>query len=231
MTWFWGFLILFFVLMAISLGIAYAAGKSMLGREAIQRNLRYALLWIFLGFAIGLIIPLFGKYALLVFKAIQILYVVGLSGWLISWLFRRNKAGSLLLDTGRTLQNNLLLGCGLLEIVLMGFLTLAELPRYFGLNSKAFDLIFWWSFPVLFIALGLSKLEFRANGICCMLSFIPWERIRSYTWDRSKPSTLTIRIKREFPLFLGFMSILVPTNYRDAVSQLLSEKLPNKSLG
>jgi hypothetical protein len=233
MTWIWGFLIFFLALMTISVGIGYAIAAGMIGREAAQRNLHYALPWLLLGIAIACLIPLLGKYGWISFFT---LYTVGISIWLLSWFFRKQEAGVLLLDIGKTAQNKLLFWVGLFEVAVAGFMTWLffeqvsmGLPQYSSLGTEVSKLAFWWSFSIFFMLLGLSKLEFRENGICFMFSFIAWQRIKSYDWEQSKPNTLTIRFEPRYPLFPGFMSMSIPAKHRDAVSHVLNERLPDKS--
>jgi hypothetical protein len=236
MTWFWGFLIFFLVLMAISLGVGYAIAEEMIGREAAQRNLRYVLPWLLFGFAIAFLISLFGKYG---WVSLYILYAVGIIIWLLNWFFQKQEAGVLLLDIGKNAQNKLLFWVGLLDVAVAGFMTWLffeqvsrGLPQYSSLGTEASKLVFWWSFAIFFMLLGLSKLEFRENGTCFMFSFIAWQRVKSYNWEQSKPNTLTIRFKPRYPLFLfpGFMSMAIPAKHRDAVSHILNERLPDKNL-
>lgn len=234
MTWFLGFLIFFLVLMAISLGVGYAIAEEMIGREAAQRNLRYVIPWLLFGFAIAFLISLFGKYGWVSF---YILYAVGISIWLLSWFFRKQEAGVLLLDIGKNAQNKLLFWVGLFEVAIAAFMTWwffeqvsRGLPRYSSLEIEVSRLAFWWSLAIFFMALGLRKLEFREKGICFMFSFIAWQRVKSHNWEQSKPNTLTLRFKPRYPLLPGFMSMAIPAKHRDAVSHILNERLPNKNL-
>jgi len=234
MTWFLGFLIFFLVLMAISLGIGYAIAEKMIGREAAQRNLRYVLPWLLFGFAIAFLIPSFGKYGWISF---HILYAVVINIWLLSWFFQKQEAGVLLLDIGKNGQSKFFFWGGLLEVALAVYMTWLffkqvsrGFPQYSSLEMEASKLTSLWSFAIFFMALGLSKLEFREKGICFMFSFITWQKVKSHNWEQSKPNTLTIRFKPRYPLFPGFMSMAIPAKHRDAVSHILNERLPNKNL-
>lgn len=238
----WVPLIYFLVSTAMLLGIGYPADKGMLGREAAQRNLRYVLpLWGLFGLAITFLLPLFGKYDWVNFYIFNLVVVIGFSIWLLSWFSRKQEAGVVLLDVGRTTKNKRLLWVGLFEVALAGSMIFKQVLREFSPHSslvaKTSSLGFWWSFALnfmiiglSFIVLGLSKLEFRENGICFLSSFIVWQRVNSYNWEQSKPNTLTIRFKPRYPLFPPFMSMAIPAKHQDAVSHILKERLPEKNL-
>jgi hypothetical protein len=230
MTWFWGFLIFLVVLVAGPLWFGYVIAERMIGREAARRNLRYAIPWILFGFALAFTIPLFGKYGWVSF---YILYAVSISIWLISWFFRKQEAGALLIDIGRTSQNKFVFWIGLFEVAVAVFQTWLffmlisnGVPKYTSLELEISRLVFWWSVASFFVAIGLNKLELRENGICFMYSLIKWQRINSYAWELAKPNVLTIRFKPRFPLSPGFMSIAIPEKHRkDVVSHILDEQL------
>ena len=104
-----------------------------------------------------------------------------------------------------------------------------EIPESISLESEMFKLFCWWFFAVHFTATGLDKLEFRENGICCMGTFIRWQRINSYAWEPDKPNVLTIRFKPRFPPLPGFMSITISEQHKRVVGDILDERLPNKN--
>jgi hypothetical protein len=209
--------------------------ERMIGHEAARRNLRYAVPWLLFGFALAFTIPLFGRYGWVSF---YILYAVGISIWLISWFFRKQEAGALLIDIGRTSQNKFVFWIGLFEVAvavlqtwLFFMLVSNGIPKYTSLELEISRLVFWWSVASFFVAIGLNKLELRENGICFMYSLIKWQRINSYDWELVKPNVLTIRFKPRFPLSPGSMSIAIPEEHKkDVVSHILDEQLPGKSL-
>jgi hypothetical protein len=232
MAWFWAFLIFYVVVMAGSLGFGYIAAEQIIGGKAARRNLRYMFPWLLFGFALTTVLPALGKYGWISF---HLLYAVGISVWLIRWFPRKQNAGSLLQDIGRTSQNKFIFRVSLAAVAVSilqtwSFFTLIAkgIPEYVSLDLEMSKLIFWWSFASFLIATGLNRLEFRENGICFMYSLIQWQRINSYTWEPAKPNVLTIRFKPRFPLLPGFMSMAIPPNHRDEVSHILDERLPDK---
>ena len=232
MTGFWVFLIFFIVIMAIGLGRRDAIAKGMTGREAAQRSLRYVFFCSLFGLAMSLLISSLGKYSWVIF----FISPVGISIWLLSWAIRQQEAGALLLDVGKTSQNKLFFWVGLFQVAGAGFTTwlFSEqvsrgLSQYRSLDTQASILACYWGAAIFFMALGLNKLEFRENGTCFMFSFIAWKRVQSYHWEQSKPNTLTIRFKPRYFRSPGLMSMAILAKHRDAVSHILSERLPDKA--
>ncbi|MEM9977183.1 MAG: hypothetical protein AAF808_06090, partial [Cyanobacteria bacterium P01_D01_bin.2] len=81
-------------------------------------------------------------------------------------------------------------------------------------------------FAVFLLSAGLNRLELRENGMCFLYTFIPWQRMKAYTWEASAPNTLTVRIKPRLPLLSDCMSIRVPKACRDDVDQVLHTHIP-----
>jgi hypothetical protein len=228
---FWGVLIFLVVVGAGSLWLGSVLAERTFGREAANRNLRSAipllLLAFALGFPLGFVIFSLGRNGRISFF---ILSAAGMSAWLISWFFRKQAAGSLLADIGRNSQNKFMFWVGLIMIAFLVPLTWFSFPRSsISLETKSV-LVYLCSSASFNIAIGLSKLEFRENGICFMCSFTKWQKINSYTWESAKPNVLTIRVKPFFPLLPGFMSIVIPAKHKDVVDRILNERLPDKNL-
>ena len=241
MTGFWNFLIfsiLSTVLISILLKIKHEIAKGMTGSEAGLRNLN--ILFAILLTAIIFLSLFVGQYLLEEHSSIifPIFLTIGVNSWLLSWFFRKQAAGVLLLKIGRTLQHKIPFWLGLFWIALLSFATWGffddlsqhHYSSYADLVVEISFLAQYWSLAIWCLALGLSKLEFRNNGICFMFSFIAWQWIKSYTWKQSKPNTLTIRLKGRYPLLSGSMSMTIPTKHQDAVSHILNERLPDKNL-
>ncbi|MBD1862361.1 MULTISPECIES: DUF5673 domain-containing protein [Trichocoleus] len=238
MEWFW-VLLIFFVVIVGSLWFGYLTEEKMVGPEAARRNSRSAtplfLFWLPLsGFALFFVVEQLGRYGWVSF---HILYAVSISAWWMSWFFRKQEAGSLLADVGRTPQSKFLFWIGLLQVALVVFQTwlfftstLTRSPEYSSLYLEISRLVLWWSIAGFTIAVGLNKLEFRENGICLVHSLMRWQRINSYTWETDKSNVLTIRFKPRFPLLPSFASLAIPANHQEVVSRILAERLVGKRL-
>ena len=247
-----GCILVFFVVLS---RVIYLQTLRGLGQEAADRNIRYMrprllvslLLGFLASFFLVIAVPLLARgwnltplvvrwweYTgsgsfLLYGPAVIVLFFIGIG--LLSWPLRKRKAGSLLLDAGRTWHNKQLLRGGKVGIVsaipttLIVFVANVSLPaslRQQEIYHQALVLAVVWAVPAFAISLGLmTKLELRENGICLVCMFISWRRITSYEWERSKPNTLTIRFPPLLPLSPGFMSIAIPSQHRDEVNRIV----------
>ncbi|WP_404787717.1 DUF5673 domain-containing protein [Altericista sp. CCNU0014] len=163
---------------------------------------------------------------------------------MLSWIFQKQEAGLLLLDIGRLEEEGMsYVGLGLFFAAFAGYSTWLSFWKtsrgflqYASLGTEIYELTFLWSMAIIWISLGLSRIEFRDNGICILFRFISWQRIKSYNWEPSKPNILTILYKPNFllppifPLFPTWTSLIIPPRYREAVNCILDERLQDKRL-
>jgi hypothetical protein len=216
------------------LGI-YLSAASMAGHEVAKRTtIQVLFLILFIASISSLLYLVVGeKYGLAV---LQLLASVVVIFYLLSLPFRKEKSNILLLDIGKNKFWASSLFAGLIYIGL----TILNALYFFGYVSTGFPqgsnlvtevsgLAFYGSLSIWLILLAFSKTEFRKNGIWLGIRLIKWQRIKSYRWEPSKPNILTIRYT-SFPLFLGWMSLPIPTKYREDVSRILNERLPNENL-
>lgn len=235
MNWYLSFLF-YIVLVASFLWFRYSAAAQILGREAGRRILRSTIVLLLLGFALAKAIALLGKYGWIGF---YLLYAVATSVWLLSWSFRKKKAGELQLNVGRTAQNKFIFWFGMLGIfyaicltylfvLIVSSIQVANTyPASTDLSMDIAILAFWWSCAISLVAIGLNRLEIRENGICFMYAFVAWQSIISYHWERSQPNTLTIQFKPYIRLFPRYKSMAIPTKHREVVSHLVQKHLPS----
>ncbi|NER83701.1 MAG: hypothetical protein F6K42_29975 [Leptolyngbya sp. SIO1D8] len=223
------------LLAAAILSMSYFVGSKLVGPEATQRNLRYFLPWFGLVWAIALIIPTVGQWGNFSWSVFALLYVVGVIAWLLSWPLREKAAGHLLLNAGRSKQSKFIFWVGLFEVGVAAVITwvsvtmLLTFPEETNSFSKITQILFWWTVAAFFLAVGLNKLQVRENGICFMYTFISWSRMKSYRWEASTPTTLTIRMKPFLPILPGYVSIHIPNRYRDEVERIFETHIPQQS--
>jgi hypothetical protein len=217
-------------------GIVYVTTAYTLGHEAAKRALRFSFfLMLLLGLALALLYKLFGQeYG---YACFAILSAVSINIRLISWLFRTQEAGVLLLDIGKTEEAVSFLVVALLQVVSISILTWqlfnhisSGFPESSSLLEEVSIVIFNLSIAIFFVSLGLNKLEFRENGICYLLNFIAWQKVQSYKWKHSKSNTLIILYNPQFPFSPGSMSVTIPAQHLEAVSHILNQQLPDKNL-
>lgn len=215
-----------------AMAIAYAISYRTIGHQAAQRRLGRSALLILLAFFVGFGLHFLGKYGSISICFLFAAYVVL---WLLTWNWRKKKAGALLFDVGRFSRSKLMLWVGVLEALLAVFNTWSAINTIStGLGNDTelvqviSQLVFFWSLAIYFLSSGLSRLEFRENGICYMLSVVKWEKLTSYRWNQEKPSIVTIEFKQPpYLLSTGFWSVPIPSAHRDTVEQILAEHVNN----
>ena len=147
----------------------------------------------------------------------------------IDAFFERKKAGFLLLDLGVTKKNKQLLWFGL-AVVFLAVIDALFFILGGSIPGELYATIFYFIWGFYTIALGMSRLEFRKNGIWFMCSLIKWQQMKSYVWNSDNVNMLTIQFRPRFPLTPVSTSLAIPERYRDAVNQILNEHLSHRNL-
>lgn len=225
------FQIVFFWLAMLAAGLAlgYLSLRSVLGRQAAQKNLIYVAPWIVLGGLAGLLVPFLGAYGLVALLGIYILLV---ALWLISWPSRLKGAGALTLDVGKTAQNSALSWVSLLTVAGAIALTLLLLDQLTGplttttgIISGLVQILFFWTIPLFFFLLSRTHLEIRENGLAYLFAWQPWERIVAFGWDDDQPNTLLFKLVPRSPVSRRYMTMTIPTAQVETVDKILERYL------
>jgi hypothetical protein len=225
----------FTVLIAIlMIGIGYVISTRTVGHEIAQRNLRRITWLIPLSFVLALGLHSLGKYG---WVGLNFMFALFVGFWLLSWNWRKNKAGTLLINAGQLSISKVIVWCGVFEILIAVLKTssaIHQLSTQLSSTSSIVEVIsqvfLYWSLAMYLLASGSSKLELREYGICYMFIFVKWEKLASYKWDEVKPNVLTIHLKpTNFLLSRQFWSLPIPATYRDAVDRILAQHLVTAS--
>ncbi|MEL7509996.1 MAG: hypothetical protein AAFN42_21920 [Cyanobacteria bacterium J06554_1] len=230
MTWFLAYVVFVGLILVLGHGLLARA----IGQAAARRNMSYVMPWMVVGFAIAFTAFLITPLRQTGWSFFYLTYVIGSGLWLLSWPWRKRRAGSLLLNAGRTWHHRVLFSVGVLEVVIAAiitWITWVAMTDFVDISSTVVQLslkiTFWWMVALFILSLGLNKLELREDGLCFLYTVIPWRRMKSYTWEATHPNTLTIRI--EPPRFLclpNSMSIRVPEAHRGAIDQIIQTHIP-----
>ncbi|BAY45197.1 hypothetical protein SAMD00079811_27990 [Scytonema sp. HK-05] len=218
------------IVILLFMAIVYAISRRTLGHEVAQRRLLRTALLLPLGFLFSLGFHSLGKYGLISF---DFLFAAFVALWLLSWNWRKAKAGALLLNAGRLSVSKIIFWFGALEVLFTVLFTWSAINQIStGLESNTnlaqviSQLVFYWSLAIYLLCVGLSSLELRENGICYMFSVVKWEKLASYKWNEVKPNIVTISFKSpRLPLFRRFWSLPISLPYRDTVNRILAEHL------
>ncbi|MEO0534477.1 MAG: hypothetical protein AAF215_11510 [Cyanobacteria bacterium P01_A01_bin.123] len=217
---------------AVKVGTGYLSTDGRMDWIALRTNTGFSLTLFFVFYAIAFTVGTLDRLEHFnLADAYYSLFAIGVGIWLLSWPFRKRTAGSLLLALGKTLQNKLIFWTALLAMGFAAYMTwmlLGELIRFPGATTPIeviIKVLFCWSFAVYFLSMGLNGLEIRENGICLLLTVIPWRRMQSYAWQPLRPNLLTIRFKR-LPLLPRVMNIKVPGQHHDTVDRIMATHIP-----
>ena len=204
-----------------------------MGQEAASRNLRFSLPWVVTGFMIALIPFLVTLGGQTVWSVLYLIYVVSMGVWWLTWPKRKRQAGALLLNAGRTWHNKIMFWIGIAEVgvaAVITWISWVSLTAFADPSNTvvhtSLKVAFWWTLALLIISLGLNRLELRKNGLCFLYNVVPWQRMRSYTWETTHPNTLTIRVQPRVIFWPDTMSIKVPEKYRDDIDRILQTYIP-----
>jgi hypothetical protein len=229
-------LVILLLFLIFILGLTYPLTANMMGHEVAQRSTLQVLIIILFFTSISFLLYLImgEKYGLIAFQFFASAMVIFC---FLSLPFRKKKSGFLLLDIGKNefWVLSLLLGLMYIGSTIPNALSFFRhvstgFPQGSNLVTELSGIAFNGSLSAWWILLAFSKTEFRKNGIWLGTILIKWQIIKSYRWEPSKPNILTIRHKPSFPLFSGWMSFPIPPQYREDVSSILNEQVPNENL-
>jgi hypothetical protein len=230
-----GVLVILFFFVILILGLAYPLTANMMGHEVAKRQTLHSVLAMFLFAApIAFLYYVSEKNALVITQSIfSIIFILDL----LSLPFYKRKSGILLLDIGKdelwyvSLMTGLLwLGSTVLNALSFFRHVSTGFPQNTNFVTEVSELCFYCSSGLLLVLKSLGKTEFRKNGIWFSIGLVKWKRMKFYKWEPSKPNILTIRYQPSFPFFFGWMSFPIPLQYREDVSRILNDRLPNENL-
>jgi hypothetical protein len=219
------FWIIFIGIFVIAMGIGHGIRSREVGKKAAARD--------FLSGIISLaviIIVLIGLHLLGTPLRLNVGMIIFLIGMAFVWTYfiillrRKKEAASVLIDIGRSTQHKLLLVAGGL-FLLIGIIDLVDLfePGSKTRINDAFSCLLLFSCGVLMIYQGRGHYEIREGGLY-LESFIKWQQIKSYEWEGKDNLTLTLRLRRRFPLYRS-RSLHIPALHKEAVKKLLEQYL------
>lgn len=227
------------IFLLIGVGGGYAIASRIWGQEVAYRRLRdtipFFLLGVLIAWASSFGIPVLETSY--IFFSLSILYAIFIAIYLLSWLWRKKKAGFLVLDLGRTVNNKILLGLGLIETLSASAFTFVFLDQVSSeTNYSGMDeiyllslAIFLWTLAIFFFGRGVSRLQIRENGLCYQCSILNWHKIISYAWEESKPSILTFRLQQKSPFLPKLVSLKIPPDKQNEVEYILANYVPGQT--
>jgi|GEM_PF-4838662 hypothetical protein len=158
--------------------------------------------------------------------------VISLWAYIAAWLWRKGRAGAVLLDLGRSKTHKMFLVLGGLGAV-SNLIPLVGSLSVFSDESGVEDVyryFFGVSFGICMLFLGLRRSEIREFGILYFDRFLKWKSIESYEWEGKDGLTLTLRSTRRLP-FCRRASFGIPAVQKDNVNRLLAEHVSSGTEG
>lgn len=229
MAWFLSYILS----VGLSLLVGYGVLVMAMGRPTARRQMNHALPWIVIGIAIAFASAFIAVWKQSGWSFIHLAYIISASLWLVSWPMRKRKAGSLQLNVGHTWHNRMLFWLGIAEFAIAAIITGVSWVTLTAVANSSTEVAqlslkvaFWWVLATFIFSLGLNKLELRDNGLCFLYNFIPWQRMKSYTWDTNYANILVIQIQPRFVFLPASMNIKVPEQHRDAIDRVIQTYIP-----
>ena len=148
--------------------------------------------------------------------AFGVFWTLIFSVFVLSWLYGKKTAGSVLLDCGPRPCRNLFLVNAVVFLLLGasgGHTCLAGKCDRFGI----WGVLFGVTFSIYWIIMFFGRLQICERGIWQYACLLKWEKLQSYEWEGD---TLNIQVKAKF-LFLGKGVLPVPPEQKTAVDDLL----------
>jgi len=152
--------------------------------------------------------------------AVTVLWIIALLAFLAAWVYGRATAGPVLLDCGPHPTRWLFLMLAVMPIFMAvnGWHSGKSAATLFGTSGPIFRI----SFAAFWLVLATGRLQVRENGLWQYWSLLRWGRIDSYEW--AEDSTLLLKAKGVLALLQG--ALPVPTEHRQAVTELLAKQCP-----
>ncbi|ACK71174.1 hypothetical protein PCC7424_2763 [Gloeothece citriformis PCC 7424] len=218
------------VVLAILLLMGYLTSIRTIGQKAARKNISYYFLLFLLGIIIALVFSLiistgWANYASLGFAVI---FTAVTAVWLVTWPWRKRRAGNLLLKVKSTPKERQLLWCGVCFIIVATFMMILSVVNYSDYESFFYRLtmlLIYWTLAISFIASSLSGLELREKGITYRFSVIKWAKIEQFSWSDTKVNILIIQLKDPLPFLRKTRGISVPLSQKDSIHHILSQYL------
>ncbi|HTR81963.1 MAG TPA: DUF5673 domain-containing protein [Bacteroidota bacterium] len=154
------------------------------------------------------------------FDAAAIVLAVPLYWLVISYPFKREKAGNILHAVPKA-RMRLISGfaTAALFIVLMVFTVQGKDSA----RNKAAEIFFYTGVVVYFASPFFGKIELRENGIIESYTLIPWNAVLSFHWTDDQTGTLVLAIKH--PLRKSAM-LVVPAAQKGTVDKIFKDRVP-----
>ena len=152
-----------------------------------------------------------------------------ISSWisLFALIFQKQRAGEILLDMGRSPDSLFTVSLGVLNLILLLFITFLERETILGSTKEQIRWFCLISGTLLVILSGLRRMLFTQTGFLWW-NLIRYENIASYSWEYDKPNVLSLVLKKRI-WFQKVISIPVPIQLKNTVKIILMGKVDSQN--
>jgi hypothetical protein len=142
----------------------------------------------------------------------ELFWIAAFTHFFISWVWGRSVYGRLALDCGPGPSRALYFLTAAMFVVTGIFLEQS--------NGAPLGYKFWFSGALLYVLLGLSRVQIREKGIWQVGSLMKWEKILAFEWNGQDQGVIKVQLRSRFP-FAGRGVLLIPDEHKEACCRAL----------
>lgn len=140
-------------------------------------------------------------------------WITVLTNFLISWIWGRSVSGRPVLDCGPSPGRATAFFAAAMFVV-SGFFYLEHS------DGALLGYKFWFSGALVYVMMGLSRVQIRENGIWQGGSLMKWGKILAFEWNGQDQGALKVQLRSRFP-FAGRGVLLIPDEHKEACCRAL----------
>ncbi|MBI3172323.1 MAG: hypothetical protein HYZ25_01290 [Chloroflexi bacterium] len=151
-----------------------------------------------------------------------------ISSWisLFALTIKKQRAGEILLDMGRSPDSLFTVSLGVLNLILFLFIVFLEKETILNSIKEQIRWFFMLSSILVTIISRLRRMLFTETGFFWW-NLIRYENIASYSWEYDKPNVLSLVLKKRI-WFQGVINIPVPMELKNTVKMILMGKVDSQ---
>ncbi len=148
------------------------------------------------------------SFALALGTVFELFWIAAFTNFFISWIWGRSGSGKLVLDCGPSPGRAI-------SFFAAAMFTMSGLINLAQSNDGPIGYKFWFSGALLYVILGLSRVQIRENGIWQGGSLMKWGKILAFEWNGRTEGAVKVQLRSRFP-FTGRGVLLIPDEHKDA---------------
>ncbi len=138
----------------------------------------------------------------------ELFWIAAFTNFFISWVWGRSVYGRLVLDCGPSPGRAI-------SFFAAAMFTMSGLINLAQSNGGPIGYKFWFSGALLYVMLGLNRVQIRENGIWQGGSLMKWGKILAFEWNGQAQGAIKVQLRSRFP-FTGRGVLLIPDEHKEA---------------